>query len=213
MTVGIDCMFGGIDVGASRLHCAGVDAEGRVAEIFVATSAEEAASWAAGLSEVAVDAPDQLSTGAHAADEAVSRKFRQARCGEIALGRERGIWVPWPTPAAAPVASWMETGFALFGALRAAGGDPIEVYPAGAFWLLAGRRWPPPKTTAEGRRARAGLLTAAGARAASMESWPHHALDAVMAALVARDRAGGLAVAAGCGHDGSAIWMPALEGG
>ena len=202
-------MYGGIDVGASLLHCAAIDAEGTVSEIFVADSVSAAAAWAAGLIEVAVDAPDRLSTGPHADDAEVSRKFRQARCGEIALGRELGIWVPWPTPSAAPVPGWMETGFALFRALREAGGDPIEVYPAGAFWLLAGRRGPPRKTTPDGRRARAGLLAAAGARGAAIETWPHHALDAVMAALVARDRARGRGVAAGCGHDGSAIWMPA----
>ena len=56
---------------------------------------------------------------------------------------------------------------------------------------------------------RAGLLRAAGLSAPGLEAWNHDALDAGSAALVALHRARGTARAVGCGHDGSAIWLPA----
>ena len=186
-----------------------LDPAGGVFEPFVVGSAAQAVGWAAGLDQIAVDAPDRLSTAPHAGDATLPGKFREARCAEIALGRQRGIWVPWTTPARAPVAPWMEVGFAVFAGLRALGRDPFEVYPAGAFWLLSGRRWPARKTTAEGRAARIAILRGLGVAGSALDCWSHHALDALMAAVVARDRGRGRAIGTGCGHDGSAIWMPA----
>lgn len=199
--------FAGIDVGARHLHCVAIARAGAVSEVLVAGSPAEAVAWAAGAAQVAVDAPDRLSTAPHAADATLSPKFREARCAEIALGREAGIWVPWTTPARPPVPPWMESGFAVFAGLRAEGAEPLEVYPAGAFWLRSNRRWPPSKSSAAGRLARVALLRELGVTG-PIEGWSHHALDALMAAAVARERAADRAVAAGCGHDGSAIWMP-----
>ncbi len=39
--------------------------------------------------------------------------------------------------------------------------------------------------------------------------WSHDSLDALMAALIARDRTEGRAEMVTCGHDESAIWLPA----
>jgi hypothetical protein len=106
-----------------------------------------------------------------------------ARCNEIAAGEELGVWVPWVTPTLDLAPAWMRTGFALWAALRAAGHEPIEVYPAGSFWLLNGRRWPPRKTTPGGRAARLALLEP---HVGPLTLTSHDHVDAVMAAVVAR---------------------------
>jgi hypothetical protein len=41
-----------------------------------------------------------------------------------------------------------------------------------------------------------------------MGLWSHDALDATVAALLALQATEGTAVAVGCGHDNSAIWIP-----
>jgi len=156
---------------------------------------------------VAVDSPGAWSDAPHAGDESIARKFRLGRCGEIALGREYGIWVPWSTPPEPAPGTWMAAGIELFATLRAAGHDPVEAYPYGGFRLLAGRRLPK-KTTVEGRAARAALLRSAGVEVDGLER-SHDFLDATLVALVARQRSLGTARVATCGHDQSGIWLPA----
>jgi predicted nuclease with RNAse H fold len=212
----------GIDLGATALHVAVVDGDRErqrlrvsAARTFAATDLEMVVAAAARVDAVAIDAPAAPSTAVHRDDALISRKFRVARCGEIALGEQARIWVPWvtpPDPDAVP--GWMRVGFSVWGALIDAGHDPIEVYPAGVFQVLAGRR-PPKKSTAAGRRARIELLAGELDLPAGIERWSHDGLDALAAALTAHQHATG--VARRCGHDGpgcdgSAIWLPASPG-
>jgi hypothetical protein len=96
--------------------------------------------------------------------------------------------------------------------LRAAGHEPLEVYPAGAFRVLGGVR-PPKKSSPAGRRARLDLLD----REVALpdDTWGHDLIDACVAALVAAwSVTGERAVAAAHNHDGSdgsAIWVPRLR--
>src|SRR5205085_9884986 len=194
--------------GARRLHAVAIDGRCRVAwaEVVPATEASRLLDLVAPVRGVAVDSPGAWSTAPHADDDTVARKFRLGRCSEIALGREYGIWVPWSTPPEPAPGTWMATGIELFAALRHAGLDPVEAYPHGGFRLLAGGPLPK-KTTAEGRAARAALLRSAGVEVNGLEK-SHDFLDAVMVALVARQRALGTARVATCGHDQSGIWLP-----
>jgi len=167
----------------------------------------------AGAHEIAIDAPSELSTAPHRADTSLSPKFRVARCGEIALGTDAGIWVPWVTPDdAAMVSGWMQVGFDLWAGLRAAGHAPVEVYPAGVFRALGGRV-PPRKTSHAGAHARIALLAPQVDLPPEIEVWSHDGIDALGAALVARQKSDGTARpighAQGGGCDGSAIWLPA----
>ena len=200
----------GIDVGADRLHCVALDGGVRASAVFSGAELAELAAWAAPADVVAVDAPAQLSTRPHAADAALAPKFREARCAEVALGRAHGCWVPWVGPAVAPASGWIRTGLDAFGALRDAGSaELLEVFPYAAFRALARGERLPRKTTVSGLRRRAELLAAAGAAPQSVAMWSHDGLDALVAAVVARDRAGGSARRVTCGHDESAIWLPA----
>jgi len=135
-----------------------------------------------GAATVAIDAPSEPATG-RVHEGVRSPKFAVARCNEIAAGEELGIWVPWVTPVLERSPAWMRTGFAVWDALRAAGHEPVEVYPAGSFWQLHGRRWPPKKTTPDGRAARLALLEPFVGR---LDLRSHDHIDAVMAAVVAR---------------------------
>lgn len=170
-----------------------------------------AAAWVSELGDevgrVAIDAPSALSTGAHAGDVALAPKFRAARCGEVALGREHGVWVPWVSPpvGAVDVAGWIRVGLAVFEAMAAAGVDAVESYPQAVFRSLAGGARVPAKSSAEGLARRVELLRAAGVVDATLPMWGHDGLDAAACALVAADP---LARAVTCGHDGSAIWLP-----
>lgn len=205
----------GIDVGARRLDAVALDEQGRVTDVRAFGAAEVAAvvAWAEGATAIAIDSPDRWSTAPHAVDTALSPKFRTARCGEIGLGQIHGIWVPWTTPVTPAPDTWISVGIGLFAALRAAGQQPVEVYPHGVFRVLNHGRRPPAKRSPEGRQVRVGLLRAAGVSA----SWPdpvgHDVLDAAAAALVALDQAQGRATPATCGHDGSAIWLPPVRSG
>jgi hypothetical protein len=201
--------FVGIDVGAHELHCAALDGAGRVLghDVVPAGDAAVLERVTAGAAAVAIDAPEAPSTAPHAGDDELAPKFREARCAEIELGRRHRCWVSWATPRSAPFPGWMEAGFAAFAALRRPGGpEPLEVYPFAAFRELAGGRRPARKQTQAGREERAGLLRQAGVADAGLASLPHHALDALVAALVARDRARPVT----CGHDDSCIWLPAV---
>ncbi len=200
----------GMDVGARRVHAVALDSEAAVVSVrvFDALDHDGLVAWAAGAGEAAIDSPDRWSTAPHQAEEKLSPKFRTARCAEIALGRDHRIWVPWTTPTER-VPGWMQVGIDVFAALGANGHRPVEVFPYAAFRILAGDRSLPPKQTADGARRRVELLEEAGLSGAALEMWSHDALDAAAAALVALHCAWGTARAVTCGHDGSAIWLPA----
>ena len=186
----------GVDVGATRLHVAVLD--DRI-ETWTTSSIDDVVRACDGADAVAVDAPSDPATGrTHVG--ARSPKFAVARCNEIAAGEELGVWVPWVTPRLGDCPMWMQTGFALWQSLRAAGHEPMEVYPAGCFWLLNGRRWPPRKQTAQGRSARLALL--------GLDVCPtsHDHVDALMAAVVARGPSRRVGHD-GPGCDGSTMWV------
>ena len=205
------------------LLAAGVDVSARVlhAVVLGSPSCEVAAvhEWSAddpsglvdvlragGVTRAAIDAPAAVSAGAHADDEALGRKFRGARCGEVALGREHGVWVAWVPPPARPAVAWMEAGFDLFSACVAAGLDAVETFPYAVFRSLAGGARLPKKSSVTGREARVALLLAAGVDVAATGAPPtHDVVDAAACALVAADPD---AVRVTCGHDDSAIWLP-----
>ena len=188
----------GVDVGASHLHVAVHD---DAIEAWTTTSIDDVLIACGHATTVAIDAPSDPATGrVHAGVR--SPKFAAARCNEIAAGEQLGVWVPWVTPVLDACPAWMRTGFALWDALRAVGHEPIEVYPAGCFWLLNGRRWPPRKQTPEGRAARLALLDL------DVDLRSHDHIDALMAAVVARGPRRAV------GHDdpacdGSTMWVPA----
>jgi predicted nuclease with RNAse H fold len=200
----------GIDVGARRLHAVALDGGAAILGVAVFDSADvdELVGWASGAENVAIDSPDRWSTGPHSSEPELSPKFRTARCAEIALGRKHRIWVPWTTPME-PVPGWIRVGIDLFTALRAKGQEPVEVFPYAIFRVLAGGRRLPPKRTSAGARLRLELLEQAGVSGARLDRWSHDALDAAAAAVVALHRGLGTARPVTCGHDGSAIWLPA----
>jgi predicted nuclease with RNAse H fold len=188
--------FVGIDVGALRFHVATTDGD-----VVALEHVDEVLERCRDATRIAIDAPSEPATGrVHAGDR--SPKFAVARCNEIAAGEQLGVWVPWVTPRRDEAPSWMLLGFALWDALRDAGHEPMEVYPAGCFWLLNGRRWPAKKTTPAGRAARRALL--APHLLTSCDR--HDELDALMAAVVARGPSHAVGhVDDGC--DSSTIWI------
>jgi predicted nuclease with RNAse H fold len=205
----------GIDVGATRLHVVAIDSQGCVefGSVVSSNDFERLIDLCRGASCVAVDAPDRLSTAPHADDADVggrplSNKFRRARCAEIGLGTQSGVWVPWATPEHDPP-HWMAVGLRLFRDLRAAEVVAIEVYPYAGFRALASGGRLAKKTDAAGIAARVDLLRNAGIDDRWLSLWSHDSLDATVAAVVARDYVAGRAVSMTCGHDGSAIWLPA----
>lgn len=207
----------GIDLGASTIHVVviagppGRRAKVAAARTFDASDLSSVVVLTEGAAEIAIDAPAELSTAAHRGDAAISNKFRTARCGEIALGQQAKIWVPWVTPwEPTKVPGWMEVGFGLWRALRQAGHEPLEVYPAGVFTTLAGKRVPK-KSTRAGLQARIELLEPHVVLPATIELWSHDGLDALGAAVTAHQKQADVAVriahaASTC--DGSAIWLP-----
>jgi predicted nuclease with RNAse H fold len=202
----------GIDVGASRLHLVALAGDRRVlsAAVLPTTELADAVAFCVGVGprRVAVDAPSGLSPSAHADDGTLAPKFRAARCGEIALGRDAGVWVPWVSPpiGAVDIAPWIAVGLALFDALADAGLEAVETYPHAVFRSLADGERVPAKSTAEGLRRRVQLLRAAGVEEPTLPMWGHDGLDAAAAALVAVDREPQVLT---CGHDSSSIWLPA----
>jgi hypothetical protein len=211
----------GIDLGASTIHAVVIEPAGpsrarlRAARTFAADDVAGLVGWARGTAVVAIDAPAGLSQAPHRHDPTLAPKFASARCGEIALGQQLRIWVPWTTPAdPAAVPGWMHVGFAVWDGLQAAGHTPVEVYPAGVFQVLAGAR-PPKKTTRAGLAARIALLAAHLELPEGVEMWSHDGIDALAAAVVARGCTVGTARAVGhdgAGCDGSAIWVPEPDG-
>jgi Protein of unknown function (DUF429) len=207
----------GIDLGASTIHVVVLaGATGAMpgvvdARTFDAADIDRVVALAAGATDIAIDAPADLSTAPHRGEESISAKFRTARCGEIALGEQAGIWVPWVTPFdASKVAGWMQVGFAVWVAMRNAGHEPIEVYPAGVFRVLAGRV-PPRKTTRAGLHARIDLLGAYVELPPGIAMWSHDGIDALAAALTAHQKGRGAAREvrhSGPVCDSSAVWLP-----
>jgi len=209
--------FVGIDLGARALHVVTLERTGarmRVADARIVTpdAIGDLAPIVEAAAAVAIEAPAAPSRGCHTDDATLAPKFRTARCGEIALGRGAAIWVPWPTPTrAADAHPWMQVGFAAWATCRAHGPEPMEVYPAGAFRVLAAGKVPPKSTTA-GLEARRALLAHAVEPPPGFSMWSHDGLDATVAALTAADAARGGATP--YGHtdprcDPVAVWMPA----
>lgn len=211
----------GIDLGASVVHAVGLGAAGASLRVTAArtfdpadpTELTELVALAGRAAAIAIDAPGALSLGVHAHDTRLAPKFRTARCGEIALGQDAGIWVPWTTPIDPDrLPGWMQVGFAVWAALGRAGHHPLEVYPAGLFRVLAGGPVPK-KTSLPGLRARLALLAPHVALPTDVAMWSHDGVDALGAALVGRwstdGRARGVGHAA-TGCDGSMIWIPDL---
>ncbi len=203
-------MYVGIDVGANRLHCVALDTDSRVidARLFSPADLEDLVSWLNPAESIAIDSPDALSTARHSENQALSPKFRRARCAEIGLGQQRKVWVPWATPWEPPVAGWMQLGFNVFSRLRSTHASVVEIYPHAGFLKLHGWKKLPSKSTVEGLVARATLLAEAGVDEARLNMWSHDSLDAALGALVALRFAQGRAESFTCGHDGSAIWLP-----
>ena len=202
----------GIDVSARTLYCAAIDPSGTLLDraLLTADDADSLRDWCAGAAVVAIDAPERPTTAPHTDDPNLAPKFRAARCAEIELGRRCGIWVSWVAPGEPPFPAWMESGFRAFEALRG-GPELLEVYPHAGFREVAGGRRLANKRSPTGRRERIELLARAGVTGDGIAELSHDLIDALIAALTARDGAGGRARRVTCGHDGSAIWLPALR--
>ena len=210
--------FVGIDVGTNAFHAVAID-ESRssvAGRVFAADELDGVVEWAATAEVIAIDAPDRPSIGAHLTDDRVAAKFREGRCGEVALGLEAQFWVPWVTPVTPVPGSWIDVGIGLHERLRReTGADVIEVFPYACFRRLADGDQLPTKSSVEGMRARVALLEAEGLDDPHLDLWSHDSIDAAVAAVVAAQRAAGAAEGLGCpqdascGHDGSVIWLPA----
>ncbi len=225
--------FVGIDLGARALHVVtltdvdpvdpstGASLEPPAlrlhdARVLDPDALDELDAIATTATAIGIDAPGGPSRGCHTSDTSLAPKFRTARCGEIALGQQARIWVPWPTPiAAADAPEWMQVGFATWARCRTHGPEPLEVYPAGAFRVLARGRVAP-KSTPAGLAARRDLLARAVTPPPGFAMWSHDGLDATVAALTAADHVRGGAT--GHGHtdpecDDAAVWLPAPADG
>lgn len=203
----------GLDVGATRVHAIGLDSRGviaAVAEIDAANARDLAVTMCApGPLSIGIDGPAGHSAGAYADDHTLAPKFRTARGSEIALGRQRRIWVPYPTPVTeAAMAPWMRVAAGLFGLAEEHRHTPLETYPHGVFVTLAGGARLARKTTPEGGQARVALLRNAGLDV-PVTGWTHHLLDAAACALVALDHHRGTAECLRGDRDGTAAWLPA----
>lgn len=209
----------GVDVGTRALHGVAIDDEGLLAGAVVVAPGElgDLVAGLEGADAVGVDAPGGWSEARHAGDEQLPGKFRAARCGEIQIRQEFGYAVPWPTPTGTgPRTGWMEVGFEVHARLRPVAGAVVEVFPHAAFLHLAGRKSLPAKATLAGARVRAGLLAdRVEVDPGELLLWSHDALDALAAAVTARDVANGRSEAARCPQhpDSAAIHLPAAVAG
>lgn len=205
----------GIDVATARLNCVALDATGSFAggRLYDPTEFDALGEWAANADVIAIDAPAELSAAPHSSDEALSPKFRVARCAEIALGRDHRIWVPWTSPTGPPVPGWIATGLRLYSALaKRVPSELIEVFPYAGFRVLTSPSRLSKKTAVAGIRQRVAALRAWGLSVDDLELWSHDSLDAALAAIVALQRRNGTALRVTCGHDDSAIWLPVAAG-
>jgi predicted nuclease with RNAse H fold len=197
------------------LHVVWLDPSGRLSDsdVFDGEDVETLAERCASALAVAVDAPDRPSTGAHADDTQVGKKFRTGRCAEVSLGRQKGHWVPWTTPPEPVPVGWISVGIAVHKTLSEQGQRVIEVYPHAAFRELARSESLPKKTTRAGVSRRVEILRAVGIDDPHLEMWSHDSIDAAVAAYVALQAHTGKAERVTCPeqdhkNDGSAIWLP-----
>ncbi len=199
-------LYAGVDVGQRRVHAAVVRLDGRRCSVVSRYSGDPGGlpDFCSGARRVAVDAPGGLSTGAHLADVSVAPKFRRGRCSEIPVPGVPAV--PWVTPPSwSEAPGWMRTGFGVWAALSSAGMEVVETFPAAFFHRLNGSRWPPPKTSADGRSARLSLLAGVVDLSGDLRPWGHNDIDAVACAVVA-------AVGAPAPHrcdrpDRSVLWL------
>jgi predicted nuclease with RNAse H fold len=211
--------FVGIDVGTNAFHAVAIDeSHSSIAgRVFAADELDEDVELSAPARVNAIDAPDRPSTGAHLGDERVAEKFREGRCGEVALGLVARYWVPWVTPAKPVPGSWIDVGIALHERLRdESSADVIETFPYACFRRLGADDPLPTKSSVEGMRSRVALLEGEGFEDPHLDLWSHDSIDAAVAALVAAQYGSGVAEGCGCppgspcgGGDGSVIWLPA----
>lgn len=102
----------GVDVAAERINYVMLAADGAFVAggLCVPDALDHLAEAAADAAVVAIDSPAQLSVKPHAADQHLSPKFQPARCAEVALGRNHGIWVPWVGPSEHPKMAGSQPG-------------------------------------------------------------------------------------------------------
>jgi predicted nuclease with RNAse H fold len=158
-------MVFGIDVAADRLNCVALDMSGTFVSgrVYAADELGRLSQWAAHADVIAIDAPAQLSTAPHSADESLAPKFRVARCAEIALGRDHRIWVPWTSPTGPPVPRWIATGLDVYSALaNSTQAELIEVFPYAGFRVFTRPARLTKKTAVAGIRQRIDALRAGG---------------------------------------------------
>ena len=214
-------LFYGIDVGAKALNCVPLNGNYEVADcaVFDAGDVADTCRWMEGAGVVAIDAPAELSVGAHLndPDPKLSSKFRRARCAEVALGRQHGYWVPWITPMSVDPGTWMAVGLVLHASVRAATkATVLEVYPHACFRMLAGGAALEKKSSVAGSARRVDLLRQRGITAQCLEMWSHDGLDAMVAAVTAVQHFAGEAIEvvcgteSGCEPDGSRMWLPTV---
>lgn len=205
----------GIDVGQYRLHIVEIAADGTLgrAEVWDANHRDGLVEWARRVGYVAIDAPSAPG-GVPQPHTGMAAKFTGARCAEIALGQNWGMWVPWATPVEGKAPRWMQVGFGLFRQLAALGSAAtvVETYPHAVFLaLLPAAERLESKRSASGTAQRAQLLEQAGLDIPWLSMWSHDGLDAAAAALVARAIGTEYARSVTChpdrSHDGSSIWL------
>lgn len=212
----------GIDVATDSLWLVAIEGVAKPiitkAELIHPLDLAAAVRFCEGSAAVAIDSPGGPSELCHLEDVSISTKFRRARCSEVALARV-GISVPWITPPAGEesgLPGWMSTGFALWDALDQSGFQPLETYPHGIFWRLAGHQLRH-KQLPIGAKHRLATLSAHLELPTGIEMWSHDGLDALAAALVAWQSLHGLAECIDCSsdewptHDESSIWLPLLD--
>ena len=209
----------GIDVGADAAWLVALETEGLLPRISGAMLShpidiDQVVDFCRD-SAVAIDAPAAPSVGAHLLDSRIAPKFRPGRCSEVALARA-GISVQFvtPQPGGSPFPSWMRAGFEIWRALEGPALEPVETYPHGVFWRLAGH----PlfyKKHPSGARQRLAVLAAHLELSSDVAMWSHDGIDALACALVASLLLRGGAERIGCTddqqwavHDGSAMYLP-----
>lgn len=201
----------GVDVAADRINYVVLSADATFIDggLCIPDDLGRLGKAAAEASVVAIDAPAQLSRKPHAGDRHLAGKFQPARCAEVALGRNHGIWVPWVGPSEHPTDGWIATGLKVYSRLQTSGNaELIEVFPYAAFRVLTHPARLAKKTSVAGVHQRVAALRSAGLELEHIEMWSHDFLDAAVAAIVALDRLQGAAVRTTCGHDDSALWLP-----
>jgi predicted nuclease with RNAse H fold len=186
-------MYLGIDVGARWCHFVTLGNDERVhdAGYLASDHPERLHGLLSDVDVVAIDGPDAWADNLHAEDENVRPKFRR-RCAEFAL-RRLGYAVSWATEDEQEASGWQRTSIRMYEAaddlLDAR--RVIEVYPHACFLHLAESTQLPRKSTPPGIRVRAELMVDYVPTLASerLHAWTPDFLDALVAAVTARDAA------------------------